>query len=52
MEVGILDVAVLAEREATMLHKQLHQYNLVASAPVHGFETRLCAYAAIGIGPI
>ena len=30
MEVGVLDVAVLAEREATMLHKQLQHYNSVA----------------------
>jgi hypothetical protein len=22
------------------------------SVPVHGFETPLCAYAAIGIGPV
>jgi transposase-like protein len=25
---------------------------LLAAVPVHGFETPLCAYAAIGIGPI
>ena len=30
MEVGILDVAMLAEWEATMLHKQLQRYNLAA----------------------
>ena len=23
-----------------------------AAVPVHSYETRLCAYAAIGIGPI
>ena len=40
------------KREAVLRLLRGEGLELVSCVPVHSFETPLCAYAAIGIGPI
>ena len=57
-----LQETVVGERNAALapgmqlkIHKDwLHQEAvcMLTSVPVHSFETPICAYAAMGIGPI